>query len=106
MGRRREPRQPRERATIGLVARGAYWLDAWMREHLGRPYFAVLGAGLVYGIIASVFSLSHAMQSSASVVKILAMVLFQLALLINQLAQFHGYRQERRSRREARRGPS
>jgi hypothetical protein len=91
---------------IGFVARGAHWLDAWLRQHLGRPYLALLGAGLVYGIIASVFSLGHAMHSRASVLKILAMVLFELALLINQLGQFHEYRQDRRSRREARRRPS
>jgi Zn-dependent protease with chaperone function len=91
---------------IGFVARGAYRLDAWLRQHLGRPYIALLGVGLVYGIIASVFGLSHAMQSGVSVLKLLAMVLFQLALLINQLGQFHEYRQDRRSRREARRRPS
>jgi Zn-dependent protease with chaperone function len=82
---------------IGFVARGAYRLDAWLRQHLGRPYIA---------LIASVFGLSHAMQSGVSVLKLLAMVLFQLALLINQLGQFHEYRQDRRSRREARRRPS
>jgi len=74
-----------------------------MREHLGRSYTAILGAGLVLSIISTLHGLGQAIGSSTSVLKIFAVVLFQLALLINQLGQFHDYRQERRLRREARR---
>jgi hypothetical protein len=90
---------------IEFITRGAHQLDAWLHRHVGRSYTAILGAGLVFGIIASVRGLGHAMGSSTSVLRILATVVFQLALLVNQLGQFHDYRQERRQRREARRRP-
>jgi hypothetical protein len=86
---------------IGLVA---HWLDAWLREHMGRAYTATLGVGLVIGIIATLDGLGAAVHSGVSVFKIAGVVLFQTGLLINQLAQFHDYRQERRQRRAARKG--
>ncbi|HEY5071457.1 MAG TPA: hypothetical protein VII63_05435 [Caulobacteraceae bacterium] len=85
---------------IGLITRGADRLDAWLHLHLGRTYTVILGAGLVFGIIASLRGLGQAMGSGTSVVRIVATVVFQLALLVNQLAQFHHYRQERRARRK------
>lgn len=90
---------------IGVVIRAAHAIDAWLRLHLGRAYTITLGVGLVYGIIASVRGLSHAVGSNTSILKIVGMVLFQLALLINQLGQFHEYRQERLRRRAARKPP-
>lgn len=84
-----------------LVA--SHVIDAWLREHLGRPYLAILGVGLVLGIIATIGELSKEVSSGASIIKLLALVVFQVALLINQLAQFHDYREERRQRREAKR---
>jgi len=90
---------------IRLITRGAHQLDAWLRLHLGRPYTVALGVGLVYGIIASVRGLGQAIHSSTGVLEIAVMVLFQLALLINQLGQFHDYGEERRRRKAARANP-
>ncbi len=84
------------------IISGAHWLDAWLRLHLGRAYTGVLGAGLVLGIIASVNGLSHTVGSRTNILKVLGIVMFQVALLINQLAQFHDYRQERLRQRSVR----
>ncbi len=89
---------------ISTLGAAAHWLDAWLREHLGRAYAATLGVGLVIGIIASLDGLGKAIGSGVDVLRIAGMVLFQLVLLTNQLAQFHDFRQERRQRRAARRG--
>ena len=97
-------RDEAENVMIEYIGRGAAWLDAWLREHMGRAYSGVLGVGLVLGIGASFDALSHAMSSGTSIAKLVGMVLFELALLVNQLAQFHEFRQERRQRRAARRG--
>ncbi|MBS0412166.1 MAG: hypothetical protein JSR86_19755 [Proteobacteria bacterium] len=83
---------------IETVLKASSALDAWLREHLGRPYLAALGVGLVLGIIATVQQLVEDIGSD-SVLKLSLFVVFQAALLVNQLAQFHDYRQERRQRR-------
>ncbi len=102
-GLRRRHRDPQwEPAMIRELTRLAHRLDAWLREHLGRPYTVVLAIGLVYGIIASVKALIHEAESRFDVFKLVTAVLFQLALLINQLAQFHEYRQEREARKARR----
>ena len=86
----------------GYVTGAAHWLDAWLREHMGRAYAGILGLGLGLGIATNIQSLSHAMGSGVNILKIGGMVLFELVLLVNQLAQLHEYRQERRQRRAAR----
>lgn len=88
---------------IQTLLQASHWLDAWLREHLGRPYLAILGVGLVFGIIATFGELGHEISSGASILKLGFLIAFQVALLINQLAQFHDYREERRQRREAKR---
>jgi len=85
---------------IETVLKASSVLDAWLREHLGRPYLAALGVGLVLGIIATVQQLAEDIGSD-SVLKLSLFVAFQAALLVNQLAQFHDYRQERKARRAA-----
>ncbi|HZK98430.1 MAG TPA: hypothetical protein VFC47_00895 [Caulobacteraceae bacterium] len=87
---------------IRLIIHGAHWLDTWLRDHLGRAYTATLGAGLVIGIIATVHGLASSFATTTNVLKIIAVAAFQLALLINQLAQFHEYREDRLRRREER----
>ena len=87
---------------IRELTRLAHRLDAWLREHLGRPYTVILAIGLVYGIIASMKALIHEAESRFDVFKLVTAVVFQLALLINQLAQFHEYRQEREARKARR----
>lgn len=85
---------------IETVLKASSALDAWLREHLGRPYLAALGVGLVLGIIATVRDLVDDIGSE-SVLKLLLFVVFQAALLVNQLAQFHDYRRERQERKAA-----
>jgi hypothetical protein len=85
---------------IETVLKASSALDAWLREHLGRPYLAALGVGLVLGIIATVRELVDDIGSE-SVLKLLLFVAFQAALLVNQLAQFHDYRRERQERKAA-----
>ena len=89
---------------INEVIHGAHRLDAWLREKLGRPYGVLLGVGLVLGIIASVKTLIHTAETTPDVLKVVAAIAFQIALLINQLAQFHEFREERKARKAAKRG--
>jgi len=91
---------PQEDEVIRELIRGASWLDAWLRENLGRPYTVLLGVGLVAGISASLSGLGAEFRSGQGLVRIAVTVLFQLALLINQLAQFHEHQEQRRLRRE------
>jgi len=88
---------------FGFIMEGAHWLDAWLRQHIGRAYAGILGAGMAASIVASLRGLGHAMGSSPDILKIAGLVAFQLILLVNQLAQFHDYRQEAKARRAARR---
>jgi hypothetical protein len=92
---------------LGTVLRWADWLDDWLKAHLGRPYNTALGIALGLGIGASVNAIDrafHAKLVSWQTLAILAAtVVFQLVLLINQLAQLHDFREETRQRRAARR---
>ena len=74
---------------ISFITEGAHRLDGWLRERLGRSYSAILGAGLVLGIISTLHGLGQEVGSGANI--------------LNQLSQFFEYRQERRVRREERR---
>ena len=91
---------------LGPVLRWAEWLDSWLKAHLGRPYNAVLTVGLITSISASFAALGKAVQAPVSSPKTMALiavtVLFQIMLLINQLAQLHRFREERREARAAR----
>ena len=97
---RKESSEP---AMIREIMRLAHRIDAWLRDHVGRPYTVILAIGLVYGIVASVRTLIHDAETRLDVFKLVVAVLFQIALLINQLAQFHEYREERAARRARRR---
>jgi len=87
---------------IATILKFSSVLDAWLREHIGRPYLGALWVGLVLGIIATFQELMKDLSRHDSVVKLSLFIAFQAALLVNQLAQFHDYREERRRRREAR----
>ena len=78
----------------------AYWLDRRLRDRIGLPYRGLLSAGLVIGISGSVNTLTHAFRTTNALAAI-ATVVFEVALLINQLAQIYEYRQERHARRRA-----
>ncbi|MGA0600960.1 hypothetical protein ACO2Q3_09670 [Caulobacter sp. KR2-114] len=86
---------------IATILKLSSALDAWLREHIGRPYLAALGVGLVLGIVAAFQDLMKDLGRHDSVVKLSLFIAFQAALLVNQLAQFHDYREERRRQREA-----
>jgi hypothetical protein len=86
----------------------AYELDQWLKAHLGRPYTIILASSLGAGIAAAGANLGQLFSkpvtpSIASVATLLGAGLVQVALLINQLAQLHEYRQFARERRAARR---
>jgi len=86
------------------LTRHAHWLDLWLRKHLGRPYETILAIGLVLSIGASVTNLSEAIGAGGAdmkgdIAKIVGVVIFQAALLINQLAQLDKHRARRRRRR-------
>ncbi|HEY3798764.1 MAG TPA: hypothetical protein VGL58_10465 [Caulobacteraceae bacterium] len=82
----------------------AFWIDQWLRDHVGRAYTAILAIGLVLGIsesfnsIAGSFGGGHRFDLARDTV----VVLFQAGLLINQLAQVHLWRMEQRARRAER----
>ncbi len=83
------------------LAKSAHELDEWLHEHVGRAYVAILGWGLVASMIASLSVLSHALSRGRSGLTPLAILVFQSALLVNQLAQWHDLRERRRRRKEA-----
>jgi len=86
---------------IATLLKFSSFLDAWLREHFGRPYLGALGVGLVLGIIATFQELLKDLGRHDSVLKLSLFIAFQAALLVNQLAQFHDYREERQRQREA-----
>lgn len=88
---------------IREIAEGAYRLDHWLKSRIGRLYSALLSVGLVGGIIASARSLLHAVGSPQNLAALAVTVVFQVALLVNQLGQLHEFRQAVHARREARR---
>ena len=88
---------------IGLTLDGAHWLDAWLKAHLGRLYNGVLGLGLGLGLSAAITSLQKELGEGAGVWKVAGLIVFQLLLLLNQLAQLREFRDDIRRRRQARR---
>ena len=82
---------------IGRVASAAHELDQWLHTHVGRGYVAILGWGLVASILATLRALSHALSEGGSGLGPLAAMVFQGALLINQLAQWYELREKRRA---------
>lgn len=88
---------------LGFVLDGAHWLDAWLKEHLGRIYNLVLGLGLGFGISAAINSLQKELGQGADAWKLAGLIAFQALLLLNQLAQLREFRASARARREARR---
>jgi hypothetical protein len=88
---------------IGIVLDGAHWLDAWLKEHLGRLYNLVLGAGLGLGISAAVNELQKEIGQGVGAWKLAGLIAFQAILLLNQLAQLREFRETVRARRAARR---
>lgn len=97
-----EETEARPHGVIGL----AYAADQLLKTHLGSPYRIVLAIGLVASLSQSVASLQKALGSTTNLALLAGSVVFQVLLLINQLAQVHTWRQDRRERRAARKAKS
>jgi hypothetical protein len=83
-------------------------VDVWLRQRLGYFYELILSTGLSLSIVATVKSIgdawaAHAAGAPGDIAKMLAVIAFEVALLINQLAQVNERREARRQRRAARR---
>jgi hypothetical protein len=89
---------------IGAIARGAYWLDTWLQEHVGRPYNALLGIGLVIEIIRGATELSVAVRSMQNLSGPIFQILLGAALLIHQLGALSHRLEARGEGRRAGRG--
>jgi hypothetical protein len=86
---------------LNRLARAAHQLDEWLHQNAGRAYVAILGWGLVASIIGSLRLLGHALSTGGTGLSPLIVLVFQTALLINQLAQWHDLQERRRRRKEA-----
>ncbi len=61
-------------------------MDTWLQEHLGRPYNLVLGIGLIIEIVRRLSELPHHVESATHVVGVVLVVMFEMGLLIHQIA--------------------
>jgi hypothetical protein len=89
---------------LSTLTRWAHWLDLWLHRRIGRPYETILASGIALSIVASVTTLSHIVDAGGAnlrgdILKTVGVVIFQTALLINQLAQLDAHRVRRRRRR-------
>jgi hypothetical protein len=89
---------------LSKLTRYAHWLDLWLRRHLGRPYETILAIGLGLSIVASATTLGQVIGHGGAavqggVIKTVGIGVFEVALLINQLAQLDERRARRRRRR-------
>lgn len=89
---------------LSRLTRYAHWLDLWLHKHIGRPYEFILSIGLGLSIVASATTLGQIVATGGGalqgdLVKTIGIVIFQVALLINQLAQLDERRARRRRRR-------
>ena len=87
---------------IGELLDVVHRLDDWLRERLGRPYYAALGVGLVWEIIARVRELHDAPATTAGIVRLALVMLLYLLLLAHQIGELseHAARRRRRALRE------
>ena len=89
---------------LNTLTRYAHWLDLWLHKHIGRPYESILAIGLGASIVASVTTLGHIVSTGGAalqrdLIETVGVAIFQVALLINQLAQLDEHRARRRRRR-------
>lgn len=89
---------------LSRLTRYAHWLDLWLHRHIGRLYEFILSIGLGLSIVASATTLVHIVSAGGAalqrdVIETVGVVVFQVALLINQLAQLDEHRARRRRRR-------
>lgn len=89
---------------IGAIARGAYHLDVWLQEHLGRPYNALLGIGLIVEIVRGATELWGSLKTVQDLSWPVFHILLGLTLLIHQLGALSHRLEARGEGRRARRG--
>lgn len=78
------------------LARLAWTLDEWLQEKLGRPYNALLGVGLVIGLVHQIGDMPKDM-SGHGLISTLFIIAMDFALLVNQAGQFHQHMERRRA---------
>jgi hypothetical protein len=84
---------------FGRLIRRAHRLDEWLHQNFGRPYSIILMIGLVISIADSLDRLGRAVSGlGGGEVKLMMELVFQGALLVNQLAQWHDLHERRRRR--------
>jgi hypothetical protein len=93
-----EAEEDRPRGVTGL----AWRIDLFLKERLGWPYRLLLSIGLMVGLSESAGTLTKAIGSPTDLALTIVTVIFQAALLINQLAQVNQWRHEQRLRRARR----
>ena len=91
---------PREPGGFRHITYWAWRLDRWLNRRLGSPYRIILSIGLIASISASWKALTDSFKSTTNILMVAVIVVFQTALLINQLAQVH-QRRKARVRRQA-----
>ena len=83
------------------ITQVAFWLDTWLQEHLGRPYNALLGIGLVTEIARQSVGLTAKISSMHAIAGQVLPILLEFALLIHQIGalshRFENRNQERSS---------
>ncbi len=85
---------------ISKLVHGAHWLDAWLKANVGRPYIIILSIGLVIAMVDGVSQLSHTLSEGGEILSghlltFSVTLVFQVALLINLLAQWREHRSTR-----------
>jgi len=67
------------------IAAGALWLDTWLQSHLGRPYNALLGVGLITELFRHIAELPSKFHLTGHLLGEAFAILFELALLVHQV---------------------
>jgi hypothetical protein len=93
------------KGRVRRVFDAARWLDEWLQTHLGRPYNALLGAGLTVELINRLQHLPKVWTSGRDVAGNGLALALELALLIHQLGEFSERAERRHARKAAATGP-
>jgi hypothetical protein len=72
---------------ILALLRAARRIDEMLKQKVGRPYHVILGVGLIVEIIRRVHEILEAPVTRTRVVLVVAVMLFGVLLLINQLSE-------------------
>ncbi|MGH6992263.1 MAG: hypothetical protein ACRED8_06870 [Caulobacteraceae bacterium] len=81
------------------LTHGAWRLDLWFEDRLGRPYNVLLSVGLTIEIVRRLIELPHRLASTDRIVGAALIILMEAALLIHQLGALHHMRARRATRR-------